>query len=102
MASDTPTEVTKEYFDKLREAQCQQQAAVPMKLGFGYINPQNGIANAVPYDTSLEQREFHISRCVEVLKEAAQIRRDDALMKDIRAWLRRQRDQMAVLIDDIG
>lgn len=90
--ADVPT---KEYCDA-------QQSLGAMKLGFGYINPQNGIANAIPLDTSLEQREFHISRCVDILKEAAQIRRDDALMRDIRAWLRRQKDEMAVLLDTIG
>lgn len=102
MADDnTPMEVTKEYFDRIREAQCEQ-APPPMRLGFGYVNPQNGIANACPVDTSLEQREFHISRCVDVLREAAQIRRDETLMKDIRTWLRRQKDELGILLDNIG
>lgn len=107
-ADDVQEEITKEYFDKARDMitgplvlGCEQ-ASPPMKLGFGYINPQNGIANACPVDTSLEQREFHISRCVDVLREAAQIRRDEALMRDIRMWLRRQKDEMAVLLDTIG
>lgn len=96
MAADDVAEVpTKEYCEA-------QQSPVPMRLGFGYINPRNGIANACPVDTSLEQREFHISRCVDVLREAAVIRRDDALMKDIRAWLRRQKDELGILLDNIG
>lgn len=98
MAADDVAEVpTKEYFD------AQQPAPMlPMRLGFGYINPQNGIANACPVDTSMEQREFHIARCVDVLKEAATIKRDETLMKDIRAWLRRQKDELGILLDNIG
>lgn len=78
-----------------------EQAPPPMKLGFGYINPA-GAAFPAPVDTTQEQHWYHISRCVDVLKEAAQIRRDDALMKEIREWVRQQRDQMAVLLDEIG
>ena len=96
MAADDVADVpTKEYCEA-------QQSLSPMKLGFGYINPQNGIANAAPVDTTAEQRHWYISRCVDLLKEAGQIRKDEALMKEIRAFLRRQKDEMAVLLDTIG
>lgn len=93
-ADDVAEEVTKEY--------CEARQPPPMKLGFGYINPQNGIANAAPVDTELEMRRYFVSKCVDTLREAAHIRQDQALMKEIREFLRRQKDDLALLLDQIG
>lgn len=49
-----------------------------------------------------EQRDWYLEKCVSALQEANRIRRDEALMKEIRAFIRRKRDEVSDLLDEIG
>lgn len=49
-----------------------------------------------------DQRQWYLHRCVEALQEANKIRADDALMKELREYLRQKRDDLALLLDNIG
>lgn len=48
------------------------------------------------------QREYMCANAVQVLQHARQIRADAALMADVRAHIRKLRDDGAALLDDIG
>lgn len=51
---------------------------------------------------SWEERQYQLNHYVEVLLESNKIRHDEALMKEIRAFIRQKRDEAATLLDEIG
>lgn len=55
-----------------------------------------------PEMNATESLRLHrLNHCVEILKEALTIRLNAPLMEEIRAHLRLQRDEIAVLLDDM-
>lgn len=71
-------------FNKQRTEQAQYQVA-------GILAP-----------AQIADRNWELSRCVDVLQEATRIRRDEVLMKEIRLFIRQKRDEAATLLDEIG
>lgn len=47
-------------------------------------------------------REARVQQAVYLLQQALSIRSDAALMAEVRAYIRRQRDEGAALLDDLG
>lgn len=92
MADDSPAmEVTKEYFDKVRSAYVNQ----------GQIG-QIGVTASLEAQANHNQRDWYLSRCVDALREANKIRRDEKLMQELREFIRRKRDELAITLDEIG
>lgn len=50
----------------------------------------------------VQLRRHYIVKCIATLQEADSIRKNDNLMKEIRAFIRQQRDEAADLLDKIG
>ena len=49
-----------------------------------------------------QEREYRLQACFQVLVQADAIRKDDALMRDIKLWLRKQKDDFSAAADLIG
>ncbi len=75
-----------------KEAYAQQQAcdAVPTP-------PYGSLGGGVVQDT-----EWPMRHAFEILQQAHRLRRDDKLMADLRVWLRKQRDDLGNLLDEMG
>ncbi len=64
---------------------------------------QHQTEGLLPYGQTPEGlRRMQVAPAISILTEAARIRRDPALMAEIRAEVRRQRDDLASFLDDIG
>lgn len=101
MEDDSPTmEVTKEYFDKVRASYTHQAQAdiIP------YINqaPIGQIGVTASLEEQRNQHMWYLTRCIETLQEARKIQRDEKLMKELREFIRRKRDELAITLDEIG
>lgn len=59
------------------------------------------VPDAIP-EFAAEQRDWYLEKCVSALQESNRIRRDEALMREIRAFIRRKRDEVSDLLDEIG
>ena len=74
---------------------------VPQQEPNGPIWGASGLANTaqcLPGD-EIERRNFYIEQCVRTLREAQRIMRDPALMADVRAYVRKERDDLGALLD---
>jgi hypothetical protein len=83
------------------------EAAVQAAVGLPLIpNPTApgclGMANVDAQVCEREQREWYLRHCIEQLLQARRIRQDAALMQEIKTHLRLGRDELGLLLDEIG
>ena len=89
------------YYDK-NEA-CQQNIAP----GVGALTPYGmaglGATRAMTLaEREQRQRDAAAQQAIYILEQARQIRENPALMADVRAHIRKLRDDGAALLDDLG
>lgn len=116
-------EKTRQYAERRAEALKAAEALKPLPPGAivgrpigpqEYLGQQNApfmqlpppatpepVPDQIP-EFAAEQRDWYLEKCVSALQEANRIRRDEALMKEIRAFIRRKRDEVSNLLDEIG
>ena len=105
MASESASNQTRpfdpvEYFKHEYQPAPQEEPQQPEQRSFSY--PETAYAQAslgiTPGD-EIERRTFYVEQCVRTLREAQRILRDEKLMTDIRAYIRRERDDLGALLD---
>jgi len=50
----------------------------------------------------IERRQYHLRNCLNTLVQAQRIRQDADLMRELRDFIRKGRDELTTLVDEIG
>lgn len=81
-----------------------QQADYGLRPQYPPSTPCGALLGGDLSNAELEQRnrEMRCQQAVYVLTQARQIKADAALMTEVRAYIRRLRDEGAALLDDLG
>ena len=98
--ANSPSDMmTVEQFNKQQAERAQYQVGgliAPSSI----FPPPPPVCNIDP--SHIEARHWYLDKCINVLQESNRIRSDEALMKEIRAFIRQKRDEAADLLDKIG